>query len=196
MNQKPFTVLFVDGNHENFDRLNKYPVIDLHGGKAHQIKENIYHLMRGELFDLCGKKVFAFGGARSHDIADGILDPAEYKNWKQEAKKWDRNEKMYRIKGLSWWEQELPSNEELLHELQTLENCGYKVDFIVSHCCPQSIASILSDKFLKPDILTSYFDKILEATKFNHWFFGHYHDNRNIYGKFHLLYDQIVKVVD
>ena len=27
----PFTVLFVDGNHENFDALNEYPVEQWHG---------------------------------------------------------------------------------------------------------------------------------------------------------------------
>lgn len=31
----PFTVLFVDGNHENFDALNEYPVEQWHGGKVH-----------------------------------------------------------------------------------------------------------------------------------------------------------------
>ena len=39
LSQKNFTLLFVDGNHENFDRLysNEFPVVDFHGGKAHQI---------------------------------------------------------------------------------------------------------------------------------------------------------------
>lgn len=195
LSQKPFTVLFVDGNHENFDRLNQFPVVDFHGGKAHQIKENIYHLMRGELFDLCGKKVFAFGGASSHDIDDGILDPAKHKNWKQEAKKWRRKDKSFRVKGFSWWEQELPSKEEMWHGLHTLKQCGRKVDYIVSHCCPQTIASIFSSGLFKPDVLTAYFDEILETTKFKHWFFGHYHDNRTICGKFHMLYDQIVEMI-
>ena len=33
---KAFTTLFVDGNHENFDRLYAYPVEMWHGGKAHK----------------------------------------------------------------------------------------------------------------------------------------------------------------
>lgn len=41
----PFTVLFVDGNHENFDLLNAYPVSIWNGGKIHKIKDNIIHLM-------------------------------------------------------------------------------------------------------------------------------------------------------
>lgn len=33
LNDRPFTTLFVDGNHENFDLLNAYPVENWHGGK-------------------------------------------------------------------------------------------------------------------------------------------------------------------
>lgn len=34
----PFTVLFVDGNHENFDALSEYPVEQWNGGKVHRIR--------------------------------------------------------------------------------------------------------------------------------------------------------------
>ncbi len=43
----PFTTLFVDGNHENFDILNSYPVTEWIGGKVHMIKPDVIHLMRG-----------------------------------------------------------------------------------------------------------------------------------------------------
>ena len=36
-----FTTLIVDGNHENFNRLYKYPVINWHGGKVHKISSSI-----------------------------------------------------------------------------------------------------------------------------------------------------------
>ena len=36
----PFTVLFVDGNHENFELLNSYDVEYWNGGKIHRIREN------------------------------------------------------------------------------------------------------------------------------------------------------------
>ena len=79
LSEKPFTLLFADGNHENFDRLkSEFPIVDFHGGKAHKIRDNIYHLMRGYVFNLCGKKFFVFGGASSHDIQDGILNPEDY----------------------------------------------------------------------------------------------------------------------
>lgn len=38
---KAFTTLFVDVNHENFDRLYAYPVEMWHGGKAHKIRPSV-----------------------------------------------------------------------------------------------------------------------------------------------------------
>ena len=73
--QKDFTLLFVDGNHENYDLLAEFPVQMWHGGKVQMIRENVIHLMRGQMFNLQGRRFFTFGGARSHDIVDGILEP-------------------------------------------------------------------------------------------------------------------------
>ena len=47
---------------------NDYPVEEWHGGKVHKIRDSVLHLMRGEIFDIDGKKFFAFGGAKSHNI--------------------------------------------------------------------------------------------------------------------------------
>ena len=78
LDNKNFTTLFVDGNHENFERLYKYPVEEWHGGNVHKIRDSVIHLIRGEIYDIENKKFFTFGGARSHDIQDGILNIDEY----------------------------------------------------------------------------------------------------------------------
>lgn len=199
LEEKSFTTLFVCGNHENFDRLygNEFEVVDFHGGKAHKIRENIYHLMRGHIFDLCGKKFFAFGGASSHDINDGILDKDNFASedeFYETIKAFEKERKMYRINHCSWWKQELPSEEEMQFGIDNLARNGNKVDFIISHCAPQQIAALISSGLYNPDKLTNYFDKISETVDFNKWFFGHYHDNRNVEKKYVLLYDQIVEV--
>lgn len=197
--KKNFTILFVDGNHENFDRLySEFEIVDFHGGKAHKIRENIYHLMRGYVFDLCGKKFFAFGGASSHDIDDGILDRKNFRSNKELVKEYNRRSRrgeMLRINHISWWKEEMPSQEEMDFGLKNLEEHGNKVDFIVSHCCPQEIASIFSYGSYKPDQLTSYFNKVANTVDFSKWFFGHYHDNIQILSKFIMLYEQIVRIV-
>ncbi len=73
---KPFTTLFVDGNHENFGLLNAYPEQEWNGGRVHVVRPHVLHLMRGQVFEIGGLTWFTMGGAASHDIEDGILDPA------------------------------------------------------------------------------------------------------------------------
>lgn len=199
LEEKNFTILFVDGNHENFDRLyNDFEVVDFHGGKAHKIRENIYHLMRGYVFELCGKKFFAFGGASSHDIKDGILDGKDFKSKKELVNEYNKRTlrgEMLRINHISWWKEEMPSQNEMDFGLETLKEHNNKVDFVVSHCCPQEIVAIFSHGSYKPDKLTSYFNVIAEMTDFSKWFFGHYHNNMQILSKFVMLYEQIVRII-
>ena len=200
LQSKPFTLLFVDGNHENFDRLysDEFPVIDFHGGKVHKIRENVYHLMRGHVFELCGKKFFAFGGASSHDIQDGILEPDEYPDKKslyRDFNKRTQRGEMLRINHSSWWKEELPSEQEMEFGLKTLDDNSNKVDFIVTHCCPQQVASMLSGGFYEADSITRYFNVVAETVEFSRWFFGHYHGNEAAMSKFILLYEQIVRCV-
>lgn len=198
LSEKNFTVVFVDGNHENFDRLysNEFPIVDFHGGKAHKIRDNIYHLMRGYVFEFDGKKFFCFGGASSHDISDGILDREDFDSDEEflaTVRDWDKRWKMFRINHISWWKQELPTEDELAFGLQTLIKNGNKVDYIISHCCPQEVASLCG--FREPDVLTQWFNMIFHTVQFNKWYFGHYHDNRKIMGKFILLYESIVRII-
>lgn len=194
------TVVFVSGNHENFDRLysDEFKTVDFHGGKAQRIRSNVYHLLRGYVFEFCGKKFWAFGGASSHDVEDGILDPKDYESpgeFRKVVKKWQKENKMFRIKGVSWWERELPTEEEMNRGKKVLAANKNQVDFIISHCCPQQVAAVFSCGLYKVDWLTNYFDEIMENTKFTRWYFGHYHDDRVIMGKFVMLYDSFERVV-
>lgn len=200
LSEKPFTILFVGGNHENYDRLysDEFSVVDFHGGKAQKIRENIYYLMRGEVYTLCGKKFFCFGGALSHDIKDGILDKANFVNdndFRDEVRLWRKENKQFRINHVSWWKEELPTQEEMDYGLKNLKKHKNEVDFIVTHCAPNHINSYFSSHFYKPNILTKYFGDISKSIWFKKWFFGHYHDNQNILDKYILLYEQIIRIV-
>lgn len=198
--QKNFTLLFVDGNHENFDRLysDEFEVVDFHGGKAHKIRENIYHLMRGYVFDLCGKKFFAFGGASSHDIDDGILEPSDYESDRELSRIYSRltkQGKLVRINHISWWKEELPSQEEMDLGMQNLQANNNEVDFIISHCAPQRIASLFSNGIYKSDGLTMYFNEVMDKVRFKKWYFGHYHNDTQIMGDFIMTYRLITRIV-
>ena len=188
LNNKNFTTLFVDGNHENFDRLYKYPVEEWHGGKVHKIRNSVFHLMRGEIFTIDNRKFFAFGGAKSHDIQDGIVNIDEeeriYNLRKMRA--------FFRIRNYSWWDLELPTEDEMINGIKNLEKVNYKVDYIISHCCPTSVQSLIGGPGFEKDILTDYFQQISEKCEFKMWFFGHYHDYRKINSQYVLLYEDII----
>lgn len=190
---KHFTTLFVDGNHENFDRLYDYPQEEWHGGKIHRIRPSVIHLMRGQIFALDGKKIFTFGGASSHDIAGGILEPDD-PNFRKKKRELDRDWLPYRINHLSWWKQELPSDEEMEEGRRNLALHGNEVDYIVSHCCASSTQALISDGMYKPDILTAYLEEVRQTVKYKKWFFGHYHDNKNVNTEEILLYEQIIRI--
>ena len=190
---KPFTTLFVDGNHENFDRLNKFPVEEWKGGKIHRIQPSVIHLMRGQVFELEGKKIFTFGGASSHDIDGGILEP-DAPDYKKKKEKLDQGDKPYRINHVSWWKEELPSEEEMKEGRENLQKHGNKVDFIISHCASSSTEALLGGGLFKPDQLTDYFEEIKQTVEYKKWFFGHYHDNRNVNAKEILLWEQIIRI--
>lgn len=193
LENRPFTTLFVDGNHENFDRLCRYPVEEWNGGKVHRIRPSVIHLMRGQVFSIDGKKIFTFGGASSHDIEGGILEAGD-PQMKNKKKAMDKEGISYRINHLSWWEQELPSKEEMEEGWKNLKKNRFRVDFIVSHCCASGTQALLSDGMYKNDPLTDYFEELKQRTTFVKWFFGHYHDNQNVSADEILLFEQMIRI--
>ena len=196
LDSKPFTTLFCDGNHENYDRLESaYEEVDFHGGKAHKIRNSIYHLERGYVFDIDGATIFVFGGAESHDISDGIVRPSEFDSeraLKQKLKRMNQQSMSYRVDHISWWERELPSEAEMQRGLRELEKHGNKVDFIITHCAPRQVASTAG--YYDDNALVQYLDGVEDKVDFKRWFFGHYHENRQILTKYIMLYEQIVRI--
>jgi len=162
LDKKPWTTLFVDGNHENFDRLEELPVEEWHGGKTHLVYGRIRHLMRGQVFEIDGKKIFTFGGAQSID-----------REW--------------RVPHESWWERELPNEEEYEEGLQNLEKNDWKVDYILTHDMPENLRR--ERKAQIPILeLHTYLQQIYDKCTFDHWYCGHYHNNLDLDDKVTLLY--------
>lgn len=194
-----FTTVFVDGNHENYDRLysDEFPTVDFYGGKAHKVRENIYHLMRGYIFDFAGKKFFCMGGASSHDISDGILDMNDFENEHEFAQEYRRmyyQNKMFRVNHVSWWKQELPNAEEKERGKNNLEVVNFNVDYVITHCLPSNIAHKMG--WFGRDSLTDYFEELIlnYNLTFEKWYCGHYHIDRN-YKNFEILYESIERII-
>jgi predicted phosphodiesterase len=176
LKDKPFTTLVVDGNHENFFRINSLPKIKLFGGTVGYIYDSVFHLKRGEIYNIDDNKIFVMGGANSID-------------------------KEQRTTNISWWTEEIPSYKEFEYGLKNLENNNYKVDYILGHTCPEKIALAylqslkISNMFNDNDITRKYFDTIIEYAEFKKFYFGHWHDNKIFEdGKYVMLYNSIVEL--
>lgn len=193
LEEKPFTTLWIDGNHENFDRLKDLPVHEWHGGKVHYIRPHVLHLMRGQVFEIGGLSFFTMGGAASHDIQDGILDPIapdfEDQYWRMR-----RMNAYFRVKGVSWWPEEMPSEDEYIEALDALEQVNWKVDYVLTHCAPTSTIQLINQSY-QPDRLTDFLEMVNNHLDFRYWLFGHYHDNRKLTEKHILLWEQIIQLI-
>jgi len=193
LDARPFTTLFISGNHENYDRLNALPVADWSGGKVQYIRPSILHLMRGQVFQIGGKRFFTMGGARSHDISDGILEPDD-PDFRLKRKRLEKRHAYYRVNHQSWWKEELPNAEEYQTARDSLEAAGWQVDYILTHCCPTPVQSALTED-CQPDELTDFLEEVRQRCQFQYWFFGHYHSNLSFAfqkQQFHLLYENIM----
>jgi len=193
LNDKPFTTLFVTGNHSNYDLLNQYPVSEWNGGSVQYIRDTVIHLMRGQVFDIGGKRCLTMGGASSHDISDGILEPDD-PDFRRKKRQLDKRMALYRINHISWWKEELPCDAEYETARKNLDACGWRVDYIISHCCPSSIVDVIGGGLYQHDRLTDFFEEVKERCQFDYWFFGHYHDDRALMRKYILLYEQILQI--
>lgn len=222
LQNKPFTTLFVPGNHENYDRLTGikdekllnswlfakmpddqkkifkegYPKMTWNGGTVRVIRPSVLMLETG-VFTINNKKIFVYGGAPSHDIQGGILNPADFPTEQEFAKTY---QKMYnsgvnfRVKGISWWEQELPDKQSEQNAINALEKVNWTVDFIITHDCAISDRTILG-YIGDTERIHMFLQEIKEKMTYKHWFFGHLHDNQNLPGnKEHLIYEQIVQI--
>lgn len=157
-----FTICFCDGNHENFDLLNSYEVSVWNGGKVHIIKQNkagepkVIHLMRGQVYEIEGKRIFSFGGAYSID-------------------------KAFRTPGKSWWPQEMPTEEDMNEAIKNLEAVNWEVDYIITHAAPEETMSIFHPEHVNEMPLNGFLEYIREKTKYKHWFMGHLHRDEDVW---------------
>lgn len=194
LEEKPFTTLFIDGNHENMDILDKMPISSWKGGNVHFVRPHVIHLMRGQIYHIEGRSFFTFGGASSHDIRDGILEAKDPR-----IRKWNKERgKQFRINHVSWWERELPSEKEMTEGMESLKKAGYRVDYVITHC-PYTSLLMKMDKgsgLYYPDRLTDYLERIKKGIFYRYWIFGHMHMDENFpEDRSVCLFEQILQLI-
>ena len=161
----PCNVYFIDGNHENFDRLKTYPTLSKHGGTMRKVLSNVFHLMRGESYIIGGQKLFVFGGAYSI--------------------KRESNDSPVKT-----WTEELPDETEYEKGLKTLKENAYCFDYILTHQGPRHVLDAIQyDYAPKEHELLDYLDTIAHTATFKKWYFGHIHKDI-VHGNLKSLYSQ------
>ena len=185
----PWTTLFIDGNHERFDYLDALPVEEWHGGKVHPVwrelelpdpttgeplvdRAPVYHLMRGQVYELEGVRIITMGGATSIDAR-------------------------FREEGKTWFARELPSPAEYGEAERSLDRVGWKVDYVLTHCCATSLlpVTVYPDarfQALLTNELTDWLDGIKARLDYKRWYFGHHHYTRDKPERQTLLFGGIV----
>lgn len=188
LNNQPWTTLFIEGNHENYDLLrnyDKYPIEDWKNGKIQKIMPYVYHLMRGEIYNIDDYKIFTYGGAYSTD---------RYK----------------RREGISWWKHELPTKEEQQYAIDNLKKHNNIVDIILTHDIPRtmrrdfwflpsrrldgSVELIYGEEFVNSRDMFNYIEEYID---FKCWFAGHMHEEARTTRnnkQFILVYEDILQL--
>lgn len=103
---------FVDGCHDNHTRLKDLPVVKWNGGLVKVVSDSIYYLLRGEIYNLDGSTVLAFGGGISAD-----------KEMRQQM-------------GKFWWPEERPSIDDYANLVENVKKYNKRVDYVITHTPP------------------------------------------------------------
>ena len=158
-NQKPFKILAVMGNHDNYDVIEKLPNVEMFGAKVLKVSDNVFYLKRGETYTIENKRFLVLGGAMSDDKA-----------WRKPHE--------------SWWPQEEWSEEEKEACLAKLEK-EKQFDYVLSHT-GSSAGIALTDDFFKneknmrevlKDSTVMFNNKVDSIVDYKKWFFGHWHSD-------------------
>lgn len=150
--ERRYTVLWIDGNHDNFSFWKKQPITERFGGRVqvHPDAPNVLHLLRGEIYEIEGKSFFAFGGAASHD-------------------------KKYRTPGKDWWAGEEASEEDITNAEKNLAARNFRVDYILTHTPPRSVAGMIPMFSPVSDKTADFLSEVMARTEYRVWLCGHIH---------------------
>jgi predicted phosphodiesterase len=173
LSQLACTVLFIDGNHDDHWKLADLESREMFGADVGVACDNVYHLRRGRVYTICGKKVFTFGGAMSAD---------------QDTNKHNRKF------GAGWWPEEVPSKEEFERGLDALIAVDWKVDLVVTHTAPLHYLQLLEwvDPLKKKDPTTRMLNRFHDLLSFDSWYCGHFHQDMEV-GRLRIVMNDVVR---
>jgi len=138
-------IFWCDGNHENHDVLDL--LVSAYGkDDPIEVMNNVFYMPRMSTIKINDEVFLFIGGADSID-------------------------KQYRIKGISWWEQETIKQKDI-YNLPNID-----IVIVISHTCPmvafEHIKPFYGEKKTDPSCIA--LQTVFSESNPNMWFFGHFH---------------------
>lgn len=172
LEEKQWTTLFIDGNHENFPLLLSYPEEERFGGTVGVLRPSVLHLRkRGHIYTIAPYKVWCFGGAPS----------------------FDKNEC---VEGRSWWPEEEANAEEREYARKALSDCG-AVDFALTHDAPLSLLREIYGEHTVAARTPKFLDEACGIIRTGKWYFGHHYIDAAYFHKgksFRAIYTDVIEI--
>ena len=170
LSKRKYNILFVDGAHDRVELLEKYEPCDFGGATARRINDKVYMLLRGNVYTIEDKKIFAFGSglSESYNIVSDIMSS-------------DAGS--------------LPTKEETENGIKNLASVDNTVDYIVSYDAPISAKTYIGET-TNNNGLNSYLEGIYKLANFKCWYFGRYHKDKAVTRLFKAMYEDVVPMYE
>lgn len=166
-------ILITPGNHENYEKLYSYPMVEIYGGKVYKMNDNTFFLKHGEIFNIEGIKILSYGGATSVDKTNRYLN-------------------------ISWWPQEETSYADYQNAISNLKKHNWDIDILLSHTTDNRLISMIYFDYIKDSVSEQIFN-LKEEIKYHNPdkeylnIFGHLHHHFIIDNNF-CLYSNVISI--
>lgn len=169
LSKRKYNILFVDGAHDKVELLDKYELCDFCGAPARKINDRVYMLLRGEVYTIEDKTIFAFGSglSESYNIISDIMSS-------------DAGS--------------LPTTEETENGLKNLEAVENTVDYVITYDAPVSAKTYIGES--NHNGLNTYFEQLYKLVNFKCWYFGRYHKDKAVTRLFKAVYEDVLPICE
>ncbi len=163
LGKRRYTTLFIEGTNDNYDLLKEYPQGSYMGARCREISGKLRQIMRGEVCEIDGLRLFLFGGGESLD-------------------------KHERTEGVNWWRSEMPTADEMDNAEANLGKNNWQVDYVLTHEPTASLALFIDQDRLETNRLGRFFDEIEKKITYKTWFCGTFHKDMAVGTKAAIVY--------
>lgn len=178
LESRPYTVLFVDGNHERFDHWEERPMEPWHGGLTQRLSDTSPMPAPDARRGLRARRLDGLHHGRCHERGQGI----------------SRAVFQLVASGAS-------GRARFRCRAGEARRGRLKVDCVITHTCSTRMLSptLYPDpSWERPDVdrLTEFLDELEDRLDYKRWYYGHFHRDGNPDERHTVLYDRIVRLGD